>query len=80
MEIEEAYAEPTQPVLEHSTSTKQSIMKTNKADNQTWVRRIRNCQKQRKKERKEKKKKKRAEETRYNQERRKRKNLNYKHY
>ena len=49
MEIEEAYAEPTQPVLEHSTSTKQSIMKTNKADNQTWVRRIRNCQKQRKK-------------------------------
>ena len=50
MEIEEAYAEPTQPVLEHSTSTKQSIMKTNKADNQTWVRRIRNCQKQRKKE------------------------------
>ena len=50
MEIEEAYAEPTQPVLEHSTSIKQSIMKTNKADNQTWVRRIRNCQKQRKKE------------------------------
>lgn len=50
MEIEEANTEPTQPVLEHSTSTKQSIMKTNKADNQTWVRRIRNCQKQRKKE------------------------------
>ena len=53
MEIEEAYAEPTQPVLEHSTSTK-SIMKTNKAGNQTWVRRIRNCQKQRKKEKRRK--------------------------
>ena len=50
MEIEEANTEPTQPVLEHSTSRKQLIMKTDKADNQTRVRRIRNCRKQRKKE------------------------------
>ena len=67
MEIEEANAEPTQPVLEHSTSRKQSIMTTDKADNQTRVRRIRNCRKQRKKEKTRKRRE--QKKKRYDQER-----------
>lgn len=39
IEIGKAYAEPTQQMLGHSTWLTQSVMKTEKADNRTWVRR-----------------------------------------